>query len=123
MESISPQVGTTDFARQGNRFGDPRQGSVKTRLEARDLRHIGQVIENSFNRCQIMRLMQRGKRRQITEFSQDLRCHHGWICVPRTAMNDAMSNTDHLLAAYIDLSHVANSLTASAPSRTWAGSR
>src|SRR5208282_2990443 len=47
--------------------------AMKARVEARDLRHGRQALADRLDRRQIVRLMQRGERRQCAQFLEDLR--------------------------------------------------
>src|SRR5947209_864161 len=69
---------------------------METRIEAGNLRHIGQPFSHCFNSCQIIGLMQRSERYQTAKFSQDLGRYYCRPGEPRSAMHDTMSNTHDL---------------------------
>jgi hypothetical protein len=74
---------------------------VKTCVEASNLRHVGEPFGDRFNRRQIVRLVQRGKRHQAIKFRQDLGCHNRWVTVPRAAMYDTMADAKQLRIAVL----------------------
>ena len=86
MKTVSLHFRAADFARQGDHSRNAWQAPVKTCVETGNLRHIGEPFGDRFNRCQIVRLVQRGQAapgdtvRQGPAVSQPLgqytACHH-----------------------------------------------
>ena len=64
MKAVSLNLSVADFPGQRNQFRDGRPAPVKTGVETGNLRYMGQPLHNGLNRCQVVRLMQRGQRHQ-----------------------------------------------------------
>src|SRR5262245_22635474 len=71
---------------------------MKACVEAGNLRHVWHAVEDRFNGCQIVRLMQRSKRNQLIEFGQNLPGHDCWAVEPRSTMDDTVTNTQYACA-------------------------
>src|SRR4051794_17364071 len=98
MKPVSLDSLAAYFLRQGNQVSDRRLSSMKARIEACDLRHVGQTLRNCFDGTDVVGLVQRGERRQGAEFSQHLWCYDSRARVKRPTMHNAMPNTHHLRA-------------------------
>ena len=63
---------------------------MKAGIETGHLRHIGQTLRNSFDCREIMRLVQRRERHQLTKLSQHISGDNDRTCMVRPAMNHPM---------------------------------
>src|SRR3954453_10158706 len=75
MKPVSLDSLATYFMRQGNQVGERRLSSMKARIEAGDLRHVGQTLRNCFDGPDVVRLVQRCERYQTAKLRHDLWCH------------------------------------------------
>src|SRR5262249_24661437 len=81
MEPISPQAGLADISGQWNQLSCHGATKVKTCIEACDLWDVRQPLEDCFNRCQVVGLMQRGKWNKFIQVRQDLPGYHHWLAI------------------------------------------
>src|ERR1051325_1158877 len=68
---------------------------MKARVEARDLRHFGQSLEDCFDGRQIVWLMQRSKRDQLIKLCENLPVNERRACEQRPSMNDTVAYAPH----------------------------
>jgi hypothetical protein len=68
---------------------------VEAGIKAGNLRYAGQTLAYRLDGGKIMRLMQRGKRLELTQFSQNLRRDDCWCSVPDTSVHNAVSDAQH----------------------------
>ena len=93
METVALQPGLTKVARQRYQLRNRRMAAMKAGIEAGNLRHVRQPLGNRFNGRQIIGLVQWSQRNQLMQFRQNLPAHNGGLGVPRSAMNDAVPDT------------------------------
>ena len=74
---------------------------MESGIETRDLRHIRQTLSDRFDRCQVIRLMQRGKWDQFAELGQNLCIQDDRRRKVRAAVNNSMTDTQNFRAAVI----------------------
>src|SRR5262249_26774543 len=55
---------------------------------------VWQALEDCFNGCQIMRLVQRSKRNEFAQLFQNLPCHNGGSIVLCSPMNHSVADTE-----------------------------
>src|SRR5262245_17910160 len=67
---------------------------MKSGVKARDLRHVRQALEDCFNGCQIMRLVQRSKRDEFAQLFENFPCHNDGLGVLCSPMNHSVANTE-----------------------------
>ena len=58
MKTISLQARFAKLTRQRDQLRDRRVTTMKAGIEAGHLRHVGQSLEDRFDGCQVVRLMQ-----------------------------------------------------------------
>src|SRR5262249_55972738 len=80
-----------EFARQRNEFHNFRVTTMKAGIEARDLRHAGQLFEDCFNRGQVMWLMEWSERNELIEFAHHFGVHDCWAFEARATVDQAMA--------------------------------
>src|SRR5579864_4794579 len=75
MEAVSLQSRLAKLSRQRHQARQLWMISMKAGVEAGHLRHIRQTIKDGLNCCEIVRLMQRGKRNEFRQILQNLTRH------------------------------------------------
>ncbi len=92
MKAIAADASCREFARQRKFARQRRLASVKSRIEAGDLRHIRCHSGNGPDRGDVMRLVQRRKRDQLLKTGHHLRIDHDRVGIRRSAMHDAVAD-------------------------------
>ena len=99
MEAVALHVVADHGARQGHELGDGRLAAMEAGVEAGHLRHVGQPLGHRVDGGQVVRLMERGERRQLAQLVEDLRRHDRRPGEVRAAVDDAMPDAEHAGAA------------------------
>ena len=94
VETEALQTGCTEIARQGHDFGDGRLAPMEARVETGDLRHAGKPFRDRVNRRQVVRLMERRKRYQVTKLVEHLPGDDRRRGKARPAVDDAVTDAD-----------------------------
>ncbi len=71
---------------------------MKARIEAANLRHIWQALEDGIDGCEVVWLVQRSQWDEFVQIRKYLARHQHRFAVPHPAMNNAVSNTKHTCA-------------------------
>ncbi len=101
VKAVALDAGTADLPGQWNHFRDGRLTAMEARVEAGDLRHAGKPVGHCFNRRQVVRLMERRQRDQRSQILQNSRRDNGGTGVPRAAVHDTVTDTEHARAAVL----------------------
>jgi hypothetical protein len=72
---------------------------MKARIEATNLRHIWDTLEDGIDGCEVVWLMQRSQRDEFVQIGKYLPGQEHRFAVPNPAMNNAVSNAKHTCAA------------------------
>src|SRR5690242_5058748 len=106
METVSLQPRLANLPGKRNELCNLRLAQVKACVEAGDLRHAGQPLRDCLNGCEVVRLVQWGKRYKFVELFQDLARHHYRPPKARAAMNNAVAHTEYSRSAPFGLEQV-----------------
>ncbi len=99
VETVPLYTGTANLAGQRHYFGDCRLAAMKARVEAGDLRHAREPLDDRFNRREIVRLVKRSERHQLAQFFENVRRDDRGTGELRSAVDDAMADTEYAGAA------------------------
>ena len=92
MEAIAPHAALGVFVRKCEQLGDLGLGSVKGRIEARDLRQVRPVSADEADRLQIVRLVERRERNVLIEPREYGIVDQRGTAEIHAAMHDPMTN-------------------------------
>ncbi len=99
MEAVAADALFREFARQGEGLNFPCMRAMEGRIEAGHLRQRRLPAADRTDGRQIVRLMQRRKRREAVEFFQQRVRDEDRLGVFRPAVHDAMADSRELPAA------------------------
>ncbi len=87
MEAVPLDAALAEVAGQRHHGGDRRVAAMEAGVEAGHLRHVGHAVEDGFDRREVVRLVERGQRRQLLQLGEDLPRDHGGAAEARAAVD------------------------------------
>ncbi len=101
METVALHPGIPNLPRERDQVRNGGMAAVKAGVEASDLRHVRQTLEDRFDGGEVVRLMERSQRDQLVELLQDLPGHDHRSGVARPSVDDAMADPENPRAAVL----------------------
>src|SRR5262249_35357246 len=98
MKAISSDTGVGQFPRQGKKLREVRLGTMKGRVEARDLWNMWRGRGDRFDRSKIVRLMKWRERHQLAKVGDYGLINSRRLGVFRAAMDHPVADSGHWLA-------------------------